>query len=159
VVRILFVEDNLELIEDIAELISLRRQDTEIVFAVDVPTCLAELARQPSDIVVVDIMLPAYPGIPSRDEGLYLAAWMLGTREKLPESLKKWTSPAAPPVVVFLSSLTEARVRSAWVKLAGEMRLPVCIGRLHDDPDEHYQILARIIEKVVATRTAEQAGA
>lgn len=146
--RILIVEDNIELIEELAELIVLEKPDTKIDFAVDIPTALARLNKNPFDIVILDVMLPTYPGVPSRDEGLYLAAWILGKTAKLPDSMKRHKRPDCPtPRVVFLTLRAKAGVQNTWNELSSDAEVPTCIERFLGNAYEHYKIIATIIDE------------
>jgi CheY-like chemotaxis protein len=91
VASILFVEDNLALIEELAELLQAERPGIKTEFAVNILDSLAEMRKEGEafDLVILDVMLPAYPGVPSQDEGIYLAAWILGYLDKLRPGLAR----------------------------------------------------------------------
>lgn len=58
--RILIVEDESSLSEPLAFLLG--REGYEVTVAADGPAALAEFERQPSDLVLLDLMLPGIPG-------------------------------------------------------------------------------------------------
>jgi len=60
VTRILIVEDESSLSEPLAFLLG--REGYEVTVAADGPAALAEFERQPSDLVLLDLMLPGIPG-------------------------------------------------------------------------------------------------
>ena len=149
---ILFVEDNLELIDEVAELIQLDRPDVQTKFAVDIPTALEKMDMQAFNLAVLDIMLPAWPGVPAQEEGIYLAAWILGKLDELPPGLKdrkpkEWLTKTRP-TVIFLTSRTAAPVLEKWHELAGSKYEPLIIERLRDDAYTHCQTILDHLQRV-----------
>ena len=150
---ILFVEDNLQLVEELVGLLLEERRDMdEPTFAIDIATGLDAMKINGNvfDVVVLDVMLPAWPDVPAQDEGIYLAAWILGKTGKLPASLQKQERPdwldRKPPKVIFLTSRTSVPIRKTWKKLTGEeCELPI-IERMQGDAYSHCREILRHIE-------------
>lgn len=147
--RILFVEDHVELIEELLELLQAERADLNVAVASDIPDALGRL-RQRFDAVVLDIMLPAFRQVPSQSEGLHLAAWILGKHEHLGDALRSVKRPDwlrdSLPKVVFLTSRTKGPAIDEWRRLGGEPGEALAIERLLGDAYEHCQEVLRWIE-------------
>ncbi len=60
--RILFVDDEPNLLEGLRNLLRKQRHQWDMVFACDAPTALAELERAPFDLIVSDMRMPGMDG-------------------------------------------------------------------------------------------------
>jgi CheY-like chemotaxis protein len=112
-VKILFVEDNPELIEQLVWEINFQSPDWEIRFAEDIPMAWLALCADDFDAVVLDIMLPSWPSAPSRDEGFHLLRNLLG--EQSDENLKALGTPRDANRNAFIVILTSRSTLPAEV--------------------------------------------
>ena len=75
--KILFVEDNPRLLEELVEIIKEEEPKWSIDICSDIPSAWNNLAKEEYNLIVIDIMLPAWNDIPLRSEGIHLAAFIL----------------------------------------------------------------------------------
>lgn len=151
--RILFVEDHLGLIEELTQLLfRMRRSESPILrFATSVEQAVNRLLAEPFDVVVADVMLPSHPGVPTHDEGIYLAAWILGHIDALPVSLKDcersaWLK-AGKCCPVLLTSRTAEGIRNTYQELTGEDAASILIiERLGMETNEQAKKILEIAE-------------
>jgi CheY-like chemotaxis protein len=153
----LFVEDNLPLIEELAELLQAERRGIETWFAQGIPESLRLVRDREFQVVTLDVMLPTFPGVPPQDEGIYLGAWILGKLDRLPPELKSQSRPAwldeRKPGIIFLSSRTRTTVAEAWNDLGGGRPDEiVLIERLRDDAYEHCLKVLGVLDGVERDR-------
>ncbi len=105
----LIVEDHASGINELSRLLLRRKrpQNLRLEFVCDVRTALEWLETR-YDAVIIDVMLPSFDGIHKNDEGIYLAAWILGFKTGLPSSLGRQNRPAwmdsQPCPIVLLTS-------------------------------------------------------
>lgn len=106
---VLFVEDHLGLIEELVQLLFQERQpgSLDVRFATDADSAIEELTDREFDLIVLDVMLPAIPGVEHHHEGIYLAAWIL-EQDELPPFFKdrqrpKWMQSKQCPLVLLTS--------------------------------------------------------
>lgn len=62
IARVLFVDDEVEVLEGLADMLRRDHKRWEIAFAVGGPAALAELAKRPFDIIVSDMRMPGMDG-------------------------------------------------------------------------------------------------
>jgi HD-like signal output (HDOD) protein len=61
-IRVLFVDDDLDVLDNLRHLLSRHEREWDMVFAPDPDAGLAELAREPADVVVSDLRMPGMGG-------------------------------------------------------------------------------------------------
>jgi len=61
-IRVLFVDDDLDVLDNLRHLLSRQEREWDMVFAPDPDAGLAELAREPADVVVSDLRMPGMGG-------------------------------------------------------------------------------------------------
>jgi HD-like signal output (HDOD) protein/ActR/RegA family two-component response regulator len=61
-IRVLFVDDDLDVLDNLRHLLSRHEREWDLVFAPDPDAGLAELAREPADVVVSDLRMPGMGG-------------------------------------------------------------------------------------------------
>ncbi len=153
--RILFLEDNLPLIDELAELLQVEQSGIETRFAVTIDEGLHLMRQEEFDLVVLDVMLPAYPDVPAQDEGIYLAAWVLGKTDNLPSGLKSerrsnWLDDLERrPDVMFLTSRTRAPVSETLCKLVKDdavVKGIEIVERLDGDAYDHCKKVLDILK-------------
>jgi CheY-like chemotaxis protein len=80
-IKVLFVEDNLYLIYETAELLFKKAFDCNINilidYAEDIPEAWYYLCKNSYSLIVIDVMLPAWEEVPKNDEGIFLAKWIV----------------------------------------------------------------------------------
>ena len=149
--RVLFVEDHLELIAELVELLQSRLPEMEASFALDIPQAIKQMGERRFDIVILDVMLPRWHGVPDRDEGAYLAAWILGKRgerlEALRDEYKRPNWLAKRPTVVLLTSRTRMPLRGTWNALGGRDGEILIIERLSGDNLDHCEAILKYHEQ------------
>ena len=132
--KILFVEDIPDLLNALLDIIVREHPDWELYFATDIPTAWRQFCRQEFDRIVLDVMLPAWPGVPQRSEGLYLAKWLLDSGENdigsAPEGKPTKGNRECP--IVVLTSRNESGVKGEANKLSLGDRI-VFLDRLKSD--------------------------
>lgn len=111
--RVLFVEDNLRMVQELVRMIQNELPEWRLDFACDIPEAWEKLCANVYDGIVLDIMLPSWPAAPERSEGIYLAKWILIPATK-PDSLHGHIkSNNENTGVVFLTSRTESRIETS----------------------------------------------
>lgn len=146
---ILFVEDHLGLIEELVQLLLRRRGAEELAlrFTRDIASAMNRLKEEKFDVIVLDVMLPSFPGVPAHEEGIYLASWLLGYTKRLPPSLQKCEAPDWIPKcsLVFLTSRTARPVQDALERLTqGKVKVPV-IERLPENVDDQATEILKLL--------------
>lgn len=158
--RILFVEYNLELIQDIAEILMAEIPGLHTEFAVDIPEALQLMESQEFDMAILDIMLPAYRNVPPSDEGIYLAAWIQGRLKG--HGQQGWRQRPQwlvdrPPTLVFYSSSRATVVTQTWFELTHtklhtkpklHYHTPTFISRFRGDTSDHAVEIHKILSRV-----------
>jgi len=61
-IRVLFVDDDPEVLDHLRQLLHRQEREWDMVFAPDPDSGLAELAREPADVVVSDLRMPGMGG-------------------------------------------------------------------------------------------------
>lgn len=122
---ILFVEDNLGLIEELIELL-LRIVPADgllLQFATSAESAMEclEGREQGFDAVVLDVMLPEIHGVPSNYEGIYFGAWLLGKTNR-PDLLTdfrrpQWLESKKDLRLIFLTSVDDRPVMERFDSL------------------------------------------
>jgi CheY-like chemotaxis protein len=151
----LIVEDHPSGIDELARLLLRTRgpQNLQLQFAGDVQTAIEQLEAR-FDAVVVDVMLPWFEGVHETDEGVYLAAWILGFEDELPASLRGKERPAwmvsQPCPVVLLTSRKLDPVKKLLERLARQCRANsvLLIDRTEDVRKQRDRIVAFLDGKV-----------
>jgi CheY-like chemotaxis protein len=158
--KILFVEDHLELLDDLVAIIVYKHPEWHLEFAADILSAREALQVGTFDAVVIDVMLPAFKSIPPREEGIHLAGWILN-KTKIPPLGNPPLR--GQPKIIFYTSRAVAGVRADALRLglasseyvviprtkwlADEVAkgLFIIIGRTDGLPDEHYKKIVDFI--------------
>lgn len=153
--KILFVEDHVEMIEELVELMSLEYPDGDLFYAANIPEAI-KILQSPFDGVVLDVMLPSFSGIRDDSEGLLLAAWLLGKKHGFDKLQSPVVRPAwavhTPPKVVLLTARTPAPLELEWKELGGSDGEILIIERLLKDAFVHCKLVRDWIEGGYATK-------
>jgi hypothetical protein len=143
---VLFIEDHRELIKDLEEIIG-ADTDWEVDCADGILSAWNKLCSKVYELVVVDVMLVSWPGVPSNSEGIYLAKWIFGVddgrdrSEPPPGTILELNRKAG---IVFLTSRDAASTAGEVRKVIGK---PVrVIGRLESDAQEQFDILHSLVK-------------
>jgi CheY-like chemotaxis protein len=141
--RVLFVEDSRAMIVDLVDAIQRDEPAWELDFAYDIPSAWGQLCSHEYDALIVDVMLPAWPHVPARSEGIYLVKWLRSPDGKhgVAQPPRGTVRPANTKAkVVFLTSRTANGVKMELDELEGLL----VIGRLEMDEMEVFKELKEI---------------
>lgn len=152
--KILFVEDTRRLIEPLVELVRSEHPEWELYFAYDIPSAWEELTREAFDCLVIDVMLPSWPTVPQRSEGIYLADWATTDEiADIPLRGKRVKAYTLDGIIFYTSRTVDTVSHEVRDKIDGqEVKIA---GRLACGPHD----VLRMIEDVVGKgRTLEERG-
>jgi CheY-like chemotaxis protein len=150
--RILFVEDNPEMIDELVAELQEKQPEWILEFACNGQQAVKQLQKHVYDCVVLDIMLPSWRNVQPHGEGIYLARWILqigpenedGQEEDGPHPDNKNVP------IVFLTSRSKAGVGNELQKLG----IAGCkiIGRLEKDEVGQAEMIIAIVKNRIRGR-------
>lgn len=141
--KILFVEDHLELLDDLVAIIVYEHPEWHLEFATDIPLARESLRSGTFDAVVIDVMLPTFDEIPPREEGIHLAGWILN---KTPiSSLGDFLPLNKKTKIIFYTSRAVAGVQADALRLGLASSEYVVIPRYTGLATDHVKALCVII--------------
>jgi len=146
--RLLFVDDLPSMIKPLVDVIQERNPEWVLDFAGDIRLAWGLLCTNVYDVIIMDVMLPGWPHVRPRSEGIYLIKWLRvdsakGVVAQAPRGSPKAENRKAE--VIFLTSRNVVGVKDELREHGlGKLRV---IGRLEADEVELFNKLKALVKQ------------